>query len=360
MTGETGGPLLEKRTWPLLCVIARPRLFTQGFEFFVGDNSFGNRFESALVRLNGERGKPGDLVGPIQRIGKTADAMNATLLNQLFGAVHTNTEQHVPRDRPSEFVRRTLDRPLIDREPQLGRGDSEPARRRCHAQIARKRQLRAGPHRGSIDCGKSHARQGRESTQCGTQCIPELVTFDTRQIGARAEGRRFARQNDDARRTGHRSLVIRNQQQTFQVDRVAALRASNRDDRHMFAVPVKRDGAFARRSRFALVDLYHLLDNMTSGSPSPSSPANDAAVLDPVRVRRQQVAKWSLIANRVGYLLYAGTITCFVLAFAIGFNPAMVSIMTAGLVGGSILLAPSIVLGYAVKAAEREDRENNR
>ncbi len=99
---------------------------------------------------------------------------------------------------------------------------------------------------------------------------------------------------------------------------------------------------------------------MTSGSPSPSSPANNSGTLDPVRVRRQQVAKWSLLANRVGYLLYAATVTCFVLAFAIGFNSAMVSIMTAGLVGGSILLAPSIVLGYAVKAAEREDRENNR
>ncbi|MEY2627027.1 MAG: hypothetical protein RJB08_786 [Actinomycetota bacterium] len=103
---------------------------------------------------------------------------------------------------------------------------------------------------------------------------------------------------------------------------------------------------------------------MTSGSPSPSSPSNNAgqsaAAFDPVRARRQQVAKWSLLANRIGYLLYAATVTCFVLAFAIGFNGAMVGIMTAGLIGGSILLAPSIVLGYAVKAAEREDRENNR
>jgi hypothetical protein len=33
-------------------------------------------------------------------------------------------------------------------------------------------------------------------------------------------------------------------------------------------------------------------------------------------------------------------------------------VVTASLIIGSILLAPSIVLGYAVKAAEREDREN--
>ena len=31
--------------------------------------------------------------------------------------------------------------------------------------------------------------------------------------------------------------------------------------------------------------------------------------------------------------------------------------MTACLVGGSIVLAPAIVAGYAARAAEREDRE---
>jgi hypothetical protein len=30
---------------------------------------------------------------------------------------------------------------------------------------------------------------------------------------------------------------------------------------------------------------------------------------------------------------------------------------TGGLIVGSILLAPAIVLGYAIKAAERDDRE---
>jgi hypothetical protein len=35
----------------------------------------------------------------------------------------------------------------------------------------------------------------------------------------------------------------------------------------------------------------------------------------------------------------------------------MVTAITVCLVAGSILLAPAIVLGYAVKAAERDDRE---
>ena len=78
---------------------------------------------------------------------------------------------------------------------------------------------------------------------------------------------------------------------------------------------------------------------------------------DPVRARRQQVAKWTLIANRVGYLLFGVAIAVFFIGFAIGFTGALVAIVVGTLIAGSLLLAPAIVLGYAVKAAEREDRE---
>jgi hypothetical protein len=43
---------------------------------------------------------------------------------------------------------------------------------------------------------------------------------------------------------------------------------------------------------------------------------------------------------------------------ASSFTPLVGKLATGGLVVGSILLAPSIVLGYAIKAAEREDRLN--
>ena len=66
------------------------------------------------------------------------------------------------------------------------------------------------------------------------------------------------------------------------------------------------------------------------------------AELDPVRVKRAMVAKWTLLANRVGYLFVALAMATLVLiSFGIG----------------CVLLAPSIILGYAVKAAERDDRE---
>jgi hypothetical protein len=94
--------------------------------------------------------------------------------------------------------------------------------------------------------------------------------------------------------------------------------------------------------------------------PHPTDPATDPATdraIDPVRARRQQIARWTLMANRIGYLFFAFAIVCFVLAFALGFNSAMSTIIIGSIIVGSILLAPAIVLGYAVKAAERDDRE---
>ncbi|MDP2292194.1 MAG: hypothetical protein Q8M22_13470 [Actinomycetota bacterium] len=88
---------------------------------------------------------------------------------------------------------------------------------------------------------------------------------------------------------------------------------------------------------------------MNSPSPTPAP--------DPVRARRKQIAKYTLLANRVGYLFYALAIATFVIGFAVSFNAAVSAIVIGSLVIGSLLLAPAIVLGYAVKAAEREDRE---
>jgi len=79
--------------------------------------------------------------------------------------------------------------------------------------------------------------------------------------------------------------------------------------------------------------------------------------VDPVRERRARIARLTLIANRVGYLFYALAIALFVMAFVLGFSGPLVVIVTVCLVAGSVLLAPAIVLGYAVKAADRDDRE---
>jgi uncharacterized membrane protein HdeD (DUF308 family) len=80
-------------------------------------------------------------------------------------------------------------------------------------------------------------------------------------------------------------------------------------------------------------------------------------VSDPIRARRRQVARWSLLANRVGYLFLAVAVAVFVIGFVLGFTPPVVTVVVTTLLIGCALLLPSIILGYAVKAAEREDRE---
>jgi hypothetical protein len=87
-----------------------------------------------------------------------------------------------------------------------------------------------------------------------------------------------------------------------------------------------------------------------------TNPRNDGPADDPVRARRARIARWSLLANRIGYLLFALAVALFVIGFLVGFTGPLVTAIVASMVVGSLLLAPSIVLGYAVKAAEKEDR----
>ncbi|MEO6651743.1 MAG: hypothetical protein ABIP17_03700 [Ilumatobacteraceae bacterium] len=86
----------------------------------------------------------------------------------------------------------------------------------------------------------------------------------------------------------------------------------------------------------------------------PSAPTPST---DPVRARRRQFARWTLLANRVGYLVLSLAIALFVMAFLFGFTATMATIIIITMVVSFVLLAPSIVLGYAVKAAERDDVE---
>lgn len=79
---------------------------------------------------------------------------------------------------------------------------------------------------------------------------------------------------------------------------------------------------------------------------------------DPVLIKRAKIAKWTLLANRVGYLFVALSMALFIIAFAIGFNSTMATLVVIAFLIGFALLLPSIILGYAVKAAIREDREN--
>jgi hypothetical protein len=78
---------------------------------------------------------------------------------------------------------------------------------------------------------------------------------------------------------------------------------------------------------------------------------------DPVRRRRRQIAKWTGLAKRVGYLAFLTALVVFFIALLTEFSAAMGAIIVTALVVGCVVLAPAIIMGYAVKAAERDDRE---
>lgn len=95
---------------------------------------------------------------------------------------------------------------------------------------------------------------------------------------------------------------------------------------------------------------------MSPAGPEPV-PAPGA---DPVRERRARIAKLVEVGQRVGYSLFAVAMVTFVVGFLAGFDGAVGPLIVGSIVVGSVVLAPAIVFGYAVKAAERDDRAHGR
>lgn len=83
-------------------------------------------------------------------------------------------------------------------------------------------------------------------------------------------------------------------------------------------------------------------------------------VNDPVRARRARIARWAELGQRVGYALLAVAVVAFFVGFATGFSAVVRAVVVGSLLAMTVVLAPAIVFGYAVKAAEREDREQGR
>ncbi len=78
---------------------------------------------------------------------------------------------------------------------------------------------------------------------------------------------------------------------------------------------------------------------------------------DPVRDRRARYDRASRIGQRAGYACYVLAVIAFFIGFGTDYSTPLVALTVGGLVVGSVLLLPAIIVGYAVKAAEREDRE---
>ena len=78
---------------------------------------------------------------------------------------------------------------------------------------------------------------------------------------------------------------------------------------------------------------------------------------DPILARRARMARLAEAGQRVGYGLLLLAIVAFVWGAVAGFSGAVTTTVTLAMLGTTLTLAPAIVLGYAVKAAAREDTE---
>jgi hypothetical protein len=78
---------------------------------------------------------------------------------------------------------------------------------------------------------------------------------------------------------------------------------------------------------------------------------------DPVLVKRAKVARLVNLGVRTGGGLFALAAVLFFTALIVGFSSTWTTLIGFCLIAGSVILAPAMVFMYAVKAADRADRE---
>ena len=76
---------------------------------------------------------------------------------------------------------------------------------------------------------------------------------------------------------------------------------------------------------------------------------------DPVVLRRNRIDHYNKIASRSGYGMWGVSVVTFFAGLGSFFTEAMHFVSGATLIIGSIILAPSIVVKYGIRAARRED-----
>lgn len=77
---------------------------------------------------------------------------------------------------------------------------------------------------------------------------------------------------------------------------------------------------------------------------------------DPVIRSRERIRMLAGAGRRFGYSCFLTALAMFVINYYLGSSSFWVCLTVALLVIGSLVLAPAIIFGYAVNAAEREDQ----
>lgn len=91
----------------------------------------------------------------------------------------------------------------------------------------------------------------------------------------------------------------------------------------------------------------------------PTSPVCSDSAVDPILERRERARRIATGAKRVGYVLFLTSMVLFFTALATDLPPGLTTAAAASLIAGCVVLAPAILLGYAVRGAEREEAERD-
>ena len=87
-----------------------------------------------------------------------------------------------------------------------------------------------------------------------------------------------------------------------------------------------------------------------------SPPNSQSQPFDPTLVRRNSLRRLARLGQQLGYLAFATSLIVFAAGLSYGFSVGVATSLVVLLVVGSVVLAPAIVLHYAVRAADDEDR----
>lgn len=88
-------------------------------------------------------------------------------------------------------------------------------------------------------------------------------------------------------------------------------------------------------------------------SPVEPNTSNDSN--DPVVIRRDRIDRINKRASRIGYAMWVVSTFTFFAGLWTTLTSVMHAISGVTLVVGSVILAPSIVITYGIRAARRED-----
>lgn len=80
---------------------------------------------------------------------------------------------------------------------------------------------------------------------------------------------------------------------------------------------------------------------------------------DPILEQRAKVSRLVTLGMRVGSALFVLATVLFFWALITRFTSGLATAITVCLITGSVVLAPAMVIKYAVKAADRADREGD-